>query len=147
MSGIKIAEGILRQFFGGITSPKIWKHSWLWEGIIKYLGRLVLGPLQPTWPMEEMHLVETSTRAMDIDAIQGWDSIIEGTSDDGVNEKFYIDKSAAVLAMLHSTLGEDNFRGCLGKFLNNNKFQTSEPLDLWISCTKQVNGSKNIKVS
>lgn len=144
-SAIKISEAIVKQFLGGITSPKIWKHSWLWEGLIKYLGRLVLIPLQPLWPMDEMHLMHITTRAMDIDAIQGWDSILQGTSEDGKNDEFYVDKSAAVLAMLQSAIGEDNFRSCLGTFLNNFKFQTSEPADLWSICNKKSNGSRNIK--
>lgn len=145
LSAIKISEAIIKQFLGGITSPKVWKHSWLWEGLIKYLGRLVLTPLNPQWPMEEMHLMHITTRAMDIDAIQGWESILAGTSEDGKNDEFYIDKSAAVMAMLHSSMGEDNFRGCLGAFLNAYKFQTAEPIDLWNICTKKVNNTKNIR--
>lgn len=145
LSAIKISEAIVKQFLGGITSPKIWKHSWLWEGLIKYLGRLVLIPLQPLWPVDEMHLMHITTRAMDIDAIQGWDSILQGTSEDGKNDEFYVDKSAAVLAMLHSAIGEDNFRGCLGAFMNSYKFQTSEPSELWSICSKKINGTRNIK--
>lgn len=145
LAAIKIAEAIVKQFLGGITSPKIWKHSWLWEGLIKYFGRLVLTPLQPLWPMEEMHLMHITTRAMDIDAIQGWDSILQGTSEDGKNDEFYVDKSAAILAMLHSAIGENNFRGCLGAFLNSYRFETSEPMDLWSICTKKINGTRNIK--
>lgn len=91
-SAIKISEAILRQFFGGITSPKVYKYSWLWEGIVKYLGRLVLTPLQPLWPMDEMLLVEISSKAMDIDAIQVRASILEGSNDDGDIDMFYVDK-------------------------------------------------------
>lgn len=145
LSAIKISEAIVKQFLGGITSPKVWKHSWLWEGLIKYLGRLVLRPLKLDWPMEEMHLMHITTRALDIDAVQGWESILHGTSEDGRNDEFFIDKSAAVLAMLHSAIGEDSFRGCLGAFLNAFKFQTAEPADLWYICTKKVNNTKNIK--
>lgn len=145
LSAIKISEAIIKQFFGGITSPKVWKHSWLWDGLIKYLGRLVLTPLNTQWPMEEMHLMHITTRAMDIDAIQGWESILAGTSEDGKNDDFYVDKSAAVLAMLHSSIGDDNFRGCLGAFLSAFKFQTAEPIDLWTICTKKINNTKNIR--
>lgn len=145
LSAIKISEAIVKQFLGGMTSPKIWKHSWLWDGLIKYLGRLVLIPLQPLWPMDEMHLMHITTPAMDIDSIQGWDSILQGTSEDGKSDEFFVDKSASVLAMLHLAIGEDNFRGCLGTFLNSFKFQTSEPTDLWSICSKKSNGSRNIK--
>lgn len=146
IAAIKVVEGIVRQYFGGITSPKIWKHSWLWEGIVKYLSRLVLAPLQTAWPMEEMHLLQIVTRAMDIDAIQQWDSIIDGTSLDGKNDPFYIDKTAALLAMLHSAVGENAFKSCLGGFLRAHKFNTAEPVDLWTICTKKVNNTRNIKV-
>lgn len=145
LSAIKISEAIIKQFFGGITSPKIWKHSWLWEGLIKYLGRLILTPLKTEWPMEEMQLMHIATRAMDIDAIQGWDSILAGTSEDGKNDEFFIDKSAAVMAMLHVSMGDANFRSCLGTFLTQFKFQTAEPVDLWNICSKKVNNTKNIK--
>lgn len=145
LSAIKISEAIIKQFFGGITSPRVWKHSWLWEGLIKYLGRLVLTPLNPQWPMEEMQLMHITTRAMDIDAIQGWDSILAGTSEDGRNDEFFIDKSAAVMAMLHVSMGDVNFRACLGSFLESFKFQTAEPVDLWNICSKKVNNTKNIK--
>lgn len=145
LSAIKISEAIIKQFFGGITSPRVWKHSWLWEGLIKYLGRLVLTPLSSQWPMEEMHLMHITTQAMDIDAIQGWESILAGTSEDGKNDEFYVDKSAAIMAMLHASMGEDEFRGCLGTFLNTYKFQTAEPVDLWNICTKKVNNTKNIR--
>lgn len=145
LSAIKISEAIIKQFFGGITSPRIWKHSWLWEGLIKYLGRLVLTPLKTDWPMDEMQLMHIATRAMDIDAIQGWDSILAGTSEDGKNDEFFIDKSAAVMAMLHVSMGDANFRSCLGSFLTQFKFTTAEPVDLWNICSKKVNNTKNIK--
>lgn len=145
LSGIMIAEAIARQFFGGITSPKIWKHIWMWEGIVRYLSRHVMIPLQPAWPMDEFHLVETMTQAMDIDAIQGWHSILNGTTDNGFNQQFYVHKSASLFSMLNTTIGVDNFRGCLGNFLTSHIFQISEPNDLWTMCTKYMNGSRNIK--
>lgn len=49
--------------------------------------------------------------------------------------------------MLHTAIGEDRFRGCLGAFLKLNRFKTAEPEDLWSICTRKANGAKNIKVS
>lgn len=63
----------------------------------------------------------------------------------GENNEFYIDKSAAVLEVLHATMGEENFRNCIGAFINTYKYMTSEPNDLWQICSKKSNGSKNIK--
>lgn len=145
MSVVKISEGIVKQYFGGLISPKTWKHVWLWEGIVKYLSRFILTPIKPLWPMNELFLVETTTRAMDIDALQGWESLNLGTSETGDNEEFYIDKSAAMLSMLQSAIGEVNFRQCLGKFIKTFKFMTAEPADLWSICARQVNNSKNVK--
>lgn len=91
-SALLVAEAIVRQFFGGITSRKILKDVWLWEGLIKYLGIHTLSPLQENWPLREMYLLNMATAALDIDAIQGWDSIMNGTSHDGNNEDFFIQK-------------------------------------------------------
>ncbi|XP_052837377.1 endoplasmic reticulum aminopeptidase 2 isoform X4 [Drosophila gunungcola] len=144
-SALRIAEAMVRQFFGGITSRKVLKDVWLWEGLIQYLGIHALAPLQESWPLREMYLLKMATAALDIDAIQGWDSIMNGTSHDGNNEEFFVQKTAAIFSMLHTAIGEDRFRGCLGSFLKVNRFRTAEPTDLWTICTKKANGSKNIK--
>ncbi|XP_055534646.1 endoplasmic reticulum aminopeptidase 2 isoform X2 [Wyeomyia smithii] len=145
MSVVKISEGIVKQYFGGLISPKAWKHVWLWEGIIRHLSRFILTPIRPMWPMNELFLIETITRALDVDALQGWESIHGGTTDTGDNEAFYIDKSASMVAMLQSAIGESHFRQCLGKFIRTFKYQTADPTDLWSICAKQVNNSKNVK--
>ncbi|XP_037954281.1 endoplasmic reticulum aminopeptidase 2 isoform X2 [Teleopsis dalmanni] len=144
-SALRIAEAMVRQFFGGITSRKVLKDVWLWEGLIKYLGMHTLMPLQPNLPLKDFYLLDMATAALDIDAIQGWDSIMNGTNHDGNNEEFFLQKTAAIFSMLHTSIGEDRFRGCLGAFLKINRFKTAEPTDLWTICTKKANGSKNIK--
>lgn len=70
-SALEIAEAMVRQFFGGITSRKVLKDVWLWEGLIKYLGIHTLSLLQKQWPLREMYLLSLTTSALDIDAIQG----------------------------------------------------------------------------
>lgn len=144
-SAIEISEAILQQYFGGLISPKTWKQNWLWEGIIRYLSRLIFSPLQPLWPIGEKYLLETKLKALDLDVLQGWDSVLNGTDDNGENNDFYIDKSAAILTVLHSAMGDENFRSCLGLFLTTYKYSTAEPNDLWQICSKRSNGSKNIK--
>lgn len=55
-------------------------------------------------------------------------------------------QTAGIFSMLHTAIGEDRFRGCLGAFLKLNRFKTAEPLDLWNICTKRATSVKNIKV-
>lgn len=144
-AAIELSEAILKQYFGGLISPKTWKQNWLWDGTIRYLSRLVLTPLQPRWQIGEKYFLETKLRALDIDVLQGWDSVLNGTDDMGENNEFYIDKSAAILEVLHSAMGEENFRLCMGAFITTFKYQTAEPNDLWQICSKKANGSKNIR--
>lgn len=144
-AAIEISEAILKQYFGGLISPKTWKQNWLWDGTIRYLSRLVLTPLQPLWQIGEKYLLETKLRAIDIDVLQGWDSVLNGTDEMGENHEFYIDKSAAILEVLHSAMGEENFRLCMGAFITTYKYMTAEPNDLWQICSKKANGSKNIR--
>lgn len=144
-AAIEISEAILKQYFGGLISPKTWKQNWLWDGTIRYLSRLVLTPLQPMWQIGEKYLLETKLRALDIDVLQGWESVLNGTDDMGDNNDFYIDKSAAVLEVLHSAMGEESFRLCMGTFITTYKYMTAEPNDLWQICSKKANGSKNIR--
>lgn len=144
-AAIQISEAILKQYFGGMISPKLWKQNWLWDGIIRYLSRLILAPLEPNWSIEEMYLMETKLKALDIDILQGWESVLNGTDDMGENNEFYIDKSAAILEVLHASMGEENFRNCMGTFITTYKYMTAEPNDLWQICSKKSKGSKNIK--
>lgn len=144
-AAIELSEAILKQYFGGLISPKTWKQNWLWDGTIRYLSRLMLTPLQPLWQIGEKYLLETKLRALDIDVAQGWDSVLNGTDDMGENNEFYIDKSAAVLEVLHSAMGEESFRLCMGAFITTFKYMTAEPNDLWQICSKKANGSKNIR--
>lgn len=144
-SAIEISEAILQQYFGGMISPKMWKQNWLWDGIIRYLSRLVFGPLQSQWQIEEKYLLETKLRALDIDVLQGWESIENGTDAMGENNEFYIDKAAAILEVLHSAMGDEAFRNCIGSFIIQFKYMTAEPNDLWQICSKKTNGSKNIR--
>lgn len=142
-SAVELSEAILKQYFGGLISPKTWKQNWLWDGTIRYLSRLMLTPLQPMWQIGEKYLLENKLRALDIDVLQGWDSVLNGTDEMGENNEFYIDKSAAVLEVLHSALGEENFRLCMGAFITAHKYSTAEPSDLWSVCSKKA--SKNIR--
>jgi aminopeptidase N len=144
-SAIETSEAILKQYFGGMISPKLWKQNWLWDGIIRYLSRLILAPLQPEWSIDEMYLLETKLKALDIDILQGWESVLNGTDDMGENNDFYIDKSAAILEVLNSAMGEENFRSCIGAFITTYKYQTAEPNDLWQICSKKGSSAKNIK--
>lgn len=144
-SAIEISEAILQQYFGGMISPKIWKQNWLWDGIIRYLSRLIFSPLKPQWPVEEKYLLEAKLRALDIDVLQGWESIENGTDAMGENNDFYIDKAASILEVLHETMGEESFRNCIGAFITTYKYMTAEPNDLWQICSKKSNGAKNIK--
>jgi len=144
-SAIEISEAILQQYFGGMISPKTWKQNWLWDGIIRYLSRLIFSPLKSQWPVEEKYMVETKLRALDIDVLQGWESIENGTDAMGENNEFYIDKAASILEVLHSTMGDENFRNCIGAFITTFKYMTAEPNDLWQICSKKGNGSKNIR--
>ncbi|EDW25078.1 GL23039 [Drosophila persimilis] len=132
-SALRIAEAMVRQFFGGITSRKVLKDVWLWEGLIQYLGIHALAPLQESWPLREMYLLKMATAALDIDAIPG------------LGQHHERHQRRPIFSMLHTAIGEDRFRGCLGSFLKVNRFKTAEPTDLWTICTKKANGSKNIK--
>jgi aminopeptidase N len=82
--------------------------------------------------------------AMDVDVLQGWESILNGSSETGQNNEFYIHKSSAILMILNSAMGEDNFRKCLGSFLKVHQYQTALPDDLISTCSRKANSTKNI---
>lgn len=140
---VKIAEAVVEQYFGGLISPRTWKSQWLWDGLRQYLSKLVLSLLEPTWSMDEMQLQRYTISALNIDAVQQRDNIINSsfTHDDS----FHVDKTVAILSMLHATLGDENFRGCLKTFIGARRFLTAEPNDLYSACHRQINGTKDVR--
>lgn len=140
---VKIAEAIVKQYFGGLISPKQWKYEWLWEGIRQYLSKLILSLLEPQWPMDEMQLFRFTISALNVDAIQQRGNIIDSSIMQ--DDTFHVDKTVAILSMLHATLGDDYFRACLKSFIGTRRYMTAEPVDLYNACHKQINETKNIR--
>lgn len=140
---VKIAEAVVTQYFGGLISPRQWKSEWLWDGLRQYLSKLVLALLEPTWSMDEMQLQRYAFSALNVDAVQQRENIINSshTKDDS----FHVDKTVAILSMLHATLGDQGFRGCLKSFIGTRRFLTAEPNDLYSACHRQINGTKDIR--
>lgn len=140
---VKIAEAVVTQYFGGLISPRQWKSEWLWDGLRQYLSKLVLALLEPTWSMDEMQLQRYTISALNVDAVQQRENIINSsfTQDDS----FHVEKTVAILSMLHATLGDENFRGCLKSFIGARRFLTAEPNDLYSACHRQINGTKDVR--
>lgn len=93
--------------------------------------------------MDEMQLQRYTISALNVDAVQQRENIINSsfTQDDS----FHVDKTVAILSMLHATLGDENFRGCLKSFIGARRFLTAEPHDLYSACHRQINGTKDIR--
>lgn len=140
---VKISEAVVTQYFGGLISPRQWKSEWLWDGLRQYLSKLVLSLLEPTWPMEEMQLQRYTINALNVDAVQERLNIINSSNTQ--DDTFHVDKTVAILSMLHATLGDENFRGCLKSFIGFRRFLTAEPSDLYNACHRQINGTKDIR--
>lgn len=140
---VKIAEAVVTQYFGGLVSPRQWKSEWLWDGLRQYLSKLVLALLEPAWSMDEMQLQRYTISALNVDAVQQRENIINSshTKDD----LFHVAKTVAILSMLHATLGDELFRGCLKSFIGSRRFLTAEPGDLYNACHRQINGTKDIR--
>ncbi|XP_055909262.1 endoplasmic reticulum aminopeptidase 2 [Eupeodes corollae] len=146
LSTVRIAEAIVQQFFGGVTSSISSKDNVIWDGLVKYLSILILSSLHIQWPLKEMHVFHITTNTMDIDAMQGWTSIFSVTKFIEQNDEFYVDKVVAVFAMFHSTIGETRFKKCVEKFLKENYFSVTEVKKLWSSCSESHDLKPKINV-
>lgn len=136
LSTVRIAEAIVQQFFGGVTSSTSLKDNLVWHGLVKYLSFVVLSSLQTEWPIREMYTLHLMTKTMDLDAMQGWASIVSATEYIGLNDDLYVDKTVAVFGMLHSTIGEARFKKCLEQFLKENYFKVGDVKNIWSICNK-----------
>lgn len=90
-----------------------------------------------------MQLQRYTISALNVDAVQQRQNILNSshTKDDS----FHVDKTVAILSMLHATLGDEKFRGCLKSFIGTRRFLTAEPNDLYSACHRQINGTRDIR--
>ncbi|KAL7036535.1 hypothetical protein ACKWTF_008841 [Chironomus riparius] len=153
-SGVTIiAHELSHQFFGNVVTCKWWDQIWLNEGFATLFERLLVDNIDPSFRAHHfMNAFSIHNRAFINDARETtrpmtWD-VNTLTEIDNSFDRIAYEKSGAVLRMFLYTIGENNFKKSLQKYLRtyNNKPVISQNLIDTIVLTLNENNAYKIDI-
>ena len=131
------AHEIAHQWFGDLVTMQWWDDIWLNEGFATWMTNKPLAAWKPEWniwPAQGPLAVDAlkSTRPIRVSGSESNTPAQIGTLFDGIA---YV-KTAAVLRMLESWLGEETFRKGVNLYLEQHAYGNTRAADFWNAMAK-----------
>lgn len=131
-----IAHEIAHQWFGNLVTMHWWTDLWLNEGFASYMEKICTDNLFPHWNIWELQLGSGRFRmAIEIDSLKNSHPIeVDVHHPNEISETFDMvsyEKGTALIRMLSSYIGEENFRKGLKYYLKKHSFKNAKTINLW----------------
>jgi len=141
---ITISHEIAHQWFGDLVTMQWWDDIWLNEGFATWMEGKPVDAWKPDWNagLDEVSAgnILTTLGALNVDSLATTRAIQQpAETPDQIQELFdgiAYGKTAAVLRMLESYLGPENFRAGVNKYLNEHAYGNSTADDFWSTLAK-----------
>jgi aminopeptidase N/puromycin-sensitive aminopeptidase len=134
-----IAHEMAHQWFGDLVTMKWWNDIWLNEGFATWMSSKPVAAWKPEWKIEEDDVLGTA-EALNTDSVKNTRPIRQkAESRTEINSLFdgiAYGKTAAVLRMLESYLGPEEFRKGVNLYLESHKYSNATAEDFWNAMTK-----------
>ncbi len=134
-----IAHEMAHQWFGDLVTMQWWDDLWLNEGFATWMSSKPIEAWKPEWHVE-LNDVRDTTQALNADSLDNTHPIHqEARTPDEILELADIityDKTASVLRMLESYLGEETFRAGVNNYLRKHAYGNAAAADFWNSMTQ-----------
>ncbi len=129
-----IAHEVAHQWFGDLVTMQWWDDIWLNEGFATWMTPHPVGAWKPDWLVSQ-DVVETSQNALAEDGVQNTRPIHQEATTRGEIETLFdgiaYGKTAAVLHMLESYVGPENFRAGVNLYLKEHAYGNATASDFW----------------
>ncbi|KAF5272300.1 hypothetical protein FQR65_LT04957 [Abscondita terminalis] len=119
------------QWFGNLVTPKRWNYLWLSEGFGSYFQYHMADKINPTWRLKEQFVIEVLHSAFKNDLMMEQINYKFLDKHDFPNPVICYQKASSIIRMTSHVLTENVFQEALRIYLKNNKFKSTEPLDLY----------------
>uniref|UniRef100_A0A2S2QK36 Endoplasmic reticulum aminopeptidase 2 n=1 Tax=Sipha flava TaxID=143950 RepID=A0A2S2QK36_9HEMI len=143
MSVFKLVQHeFAHQWFGNLVTCEWWDYLWLNEGFATYFEYFATKMVCPSWPMEELFVIEIHQSALSYDQTARRSITSSVCTQDEIEDQFDVityKKSPAVLRMLRYLVTEKLFQLSLRHYLNVNRESVAEPNDLYSSFDHVLN--------
>ncbi|XP_050478927.1 puromycin-sensitive aminopeptidase isoform X1 [Bombus huntii] len=130
-----VAHELAHQWFGNLVTMEWWTHLWLNEGYASFVEFLCVAHLFPEYDIWTQFVTDTYIRALELDALKNSHPIevpVGHPSEiDEIFDDISYNKGACVIRMLHSYIGDDDFRKGMNLYLKKHSYANAETGDLW----------------
>ncbi|XP_049821502.1 aminopeptidase A isoform X3 [Aethina tumida] len=121
-----IAHELAHSWFGNLVTMNWWNDLWLNEGFASYIEYKGVAAVEDTWEMMDQFLIDDLHPVLSLDATLGSHPIIVTVeTPNQITEVFdtiSYNKGASILRMLENTVGSENFRNGVTKYLERHTY-------------------------
>lgn len=145
-----VAHEIAHQWFGNLVTMTWWNDLWLNEGFASWMAAKAMDRLHPEWEPWLSQRADGTENAMALDAREGTHPVVQTVNTiDEANLAFdaiSYEKGLAVIRMLESYIGEEDFRRGVRDYLNGRLYGNSVTEDLW-SAIQSASGQPVLEIA
>nr|XP_003702012.1 PREDICTED: puromycin-sensitive aminopeptidase [Megachile rotundata] len=138
-----VAHELAHQWFGNLVTMEWWTHLWLNEGYASFVEFLCVSYLFPEYDIWTQFVTDTFIRALELDALKNSHPIevpVGHPSEiDEIFDDISYNKGACVIGMLHSYIGENDFRKGMKLYLKKHSYGNATTGDLWAALEEASN--------
>jgi aminopeptidase N len=136
---VVVAHEIAHQWFGDLVTMKWWDDIWLNEGFATWMESKPVAAWKPEWnlPLDD---VFDANRTLDVDSLANTRPIQQEAETPAQIQELFdgiaYGKAAAVLRMLETYLGREDFRKGVVSYLKQHEYGNSTADDFWQALTE-----------
>jgi aminopeptidase N len=129
-----IAHEMAHQWFGDLVTMKWWDDIWLNEGFATWMESKPVEAWRPEWNVD-LDDVSNKSGSLTGDSLANTRPIHQAAETPAEIQELFdgiaYGKTAAVLRMLESYLGEDTFRAGVNAYLKQHQYANATAVDFW----------------
>ncbi|CAD6215605.1 GSCOCG00000417001-RA-CDS [Cotesia congregata] len=138
-----VGHELAHQWFGNLVTMEWWTHLWLNEGYASFVEFLCVAHLFPEYDIWTQFVTDTHIRALELDGLKNSHPIEvpvgHPTEIDEIFDDISYNKGASVIRMLHSYIGDEDFRKGMNLYLKRHSYANAETEDLWAALQEMSN--------
>jgi aminopeptidase N len=137
-----VAHEMAHMWFGDLVTMAWWDDIWLNEGFATWMSSKPIEAWKPEWNVNLDDVRDTGD-ALDLDSLQNTRPIHQSADTPAQIQELFdgiaYTKTAAVLRMLESYLGEEKFRAGVNAYLQNHSYGNATQSDFWSALASASN--------